>query len=106
MSRDSLVRIEFKLDCIIRALQDKGLMLRDLPSIEGINSDSCPVCESAIKVVADFESETPIYRCGCRLPITIVPGIYALIPARDTNGIERPKEEVSSDPPPAGDRDR
>lgn len=75
---DDLVRIEYKLDLILQALMDKGVMVPDVPGIEGIEKDDCPVCGSQISLVPHYKSETLQYRCGCRLPKTIVPGISEL----------------------------
>jgi hypothetical protein len=108
MSKDALVRLEYKIDCVIQALKEKGLMLPELPGLVGIESDCCSVCNQPIKIQSDFESETPAYTCGCTLPVTIVPGISRLLPQRTTN--EHPSrnqaDQVSSDQPPSGDRDR
>lgn len=75
---DDLVRLEYKLDLILHALMDKGIMVSDVPGIEGIEKDDCPVCGSRISLVPHYKSETLQYRCGCRLPKTIVPGISEL----------------------------
>jgi hypothetical protein len=105
--KDSLVRLEYKLDLIIRALMDKGMMIEDLPRIGGITGDTCPVCAEQISIVSDFESEAPIYKCACRLPVTIVPGISTLLPVRNTDAAEGNQEDqLSSDRAPSGDRDR
>lgn len=105
--KDSLVRLEFKLDLIIRALMDKGMMIEDLPHISGITGDACPVCAERISIVSDFESEAPIYKCGCKLPVTIVPGISTLVPVRNTDATEGNQEDaVSPDSSPSGDRNR
>ena len=105
--KDSLVRLEYKLDLIIRALMDKGMMIEDLPHISGITGDDCPVCGKQIAVVSDFESEAPIYKCGCKLPVTIVPGISTLVPVRNTDATEGNQEDaVSPDSSPSGDRNR
>jgi hypothetical protein len=104
---DALVRLEYKIDCIMQALMDKGLMVADLPRISGITRDDCPVCGIQIALVADFETETPVYKCGCTLPISIVPGISNLIPQRETHvtDIDRNSEDhVPPQHPPEGDR--
>jgi hypothetical protein len=76
---DDLVRIEYKLDCIMQALADKGIMVSDLPSIAGIEQDDCPVCGVQIKVTPHFGSETVRYVCGCNVPNKVVPGISGLL---------------------------
>ena len=108
MSKDSLVRIEFKLDCIMNALKKSGVMILDLPELRGIDRDICPVCTQQIRIVIDFETETPVYTCGCRLPAVIVPGISKIVPSRNTNEHAKRNQEdaVSPDSPPSGDRDR
>ena len=57
---DDLVRLEFKLDLIIQALQESGLMSHELPQIQGIE-------------------------LVCRLPKTIVPGISGLTELPEDN---------------------
>jgi hypothetical protein len=98
------LRIEFKLDLIIRTLQHNGLMLKNLPQLEGLEQDSCPICEGQIRIEADLETETLKYTCSCRAPKTIVTGISALFPPRSTDvHAERdPAEEVPPEQPPPG----
>jgi hypothetical protein len=76
---DDLVRLEYKLDLIIHALMDKGIMLDDLPRIEGIEEDTCPVCKNRIKVYPDYSREAVRYCCGCITPNKVVPGISELL---------------------------
>ena len=79
MSQDlALIRIEYKLDLIIRALQDKGLMLADLPGLSGIERDACPVCEQPNKLLMDLQAERITKACSCKLPKAIVAGISKL----------------------------
>jgi hypothetical protein len=105
--KDALVRLEYKLDLIMRSLMDKGLMVEDLPRISGITGDDCPVCGETISIVSDFESETPVYKCACNLPVTIVPGISTLLPVRNTDATEGNQEDpLPSERAPSGDRDR
>lgn len=86
-----LIRVEYKLDLIIRALQDKGLMLSSLPSLRGIKEDPCPLCGIPITLAPNLHRETLHYSCGCSLPLTIVPGISAL-----TTKMIKEKEDASS----------
>lgn len=76
---DDLVRLEYKLDLLLQALMDKGIMVSDLPRIEGIEGDSCPVCQCPIKVVPDYTKETVRYCCGCITPNKVVSGISELL---------------------------
>ena len=102
--RDSLVRMEYKLDLIIQALMDYGIMVSDLPDLKGISSDRCPVCKSKIHVVPDFKSETPVYTCGCVSPARVVSGISAITPERNNNDERYSEDPVSPNEPPTGDR--
>lgn len=87
---DSLVRIEYKLDLILYALMDKGIMLSEVPAIDGIEADACPVCGESISITPNYRTETLSYSCGCVLPKTIVPGISGLLPTQDVeNGSSR-----------------
>lgn len=84
---DDLVRLEFKLDLIIQALMHQNLMSPDLPRIDGIEQDSCPVCQCPIKVVPDYHQEAVRYCCGCTTPNKVVSGISGLLTEEDkTNG--------------------
>ena len=76
---NSIIRLEYKVDLIIRALQDKGLMLAGLPGLSGIQRDACPVCSKRISITPDFESERLEYTCGCSPPQEIVRGISKLL---------------------------
>jgi hypothetical protein len=101
------MRLEYKLDLIIRALQQSGAMLGELPGLEGIEKDCCPICETPVRVIADMETETPLYTCECRSPKVIVTGISALVPPRshDVYADRNPEEEVPHERTPPGDRD-
>ena len=90
---DDLVRLEYKLDLIIQALMSKGIMLDDLPRIEGIEEDTCPVCKCPIKVYPDYQREAVRYCCGCITPNKVVSGISGLLMNKeDTNGRTRTTE--------------
>ena len=88
--KDDLVRIEYKLDLIMHALKDQGVMITDLPHIRGIEEDVCPVCGGEITLEPDYKKERLQYCCGCELPRTIVPGISGLLDQEDkTDGDSR-----------------
>lgn len=91
---DDLVRLEYKLDLLLQALMDKGLMVPDLPRIEGIEGDSCPVCQCPIKVVPDYAREAVRYCCGCITPNKVVSGISGLLTTDEekNNGSSRTTE--------------
>ena len=105
---DDLVRLEFKLDLIIQALIHQGLMAPELPRIEGIEEDSCPVCQGPIKVAPDYAKEAVRYCCGCITPNKVVSGISGLLTldeeknngsTRTTEGSEvfQPEKDRSGD---------
>lgn len=73
-----LIRIEHKLDQIIRAMQATGAMFVGLPELENIQVDSCPLCEVPVSLSIDFASESIVRNCGCTLPVSVVPGISKL----------------------------
>ena len=98
--------MEFKLDLVIRTLQHNGLMIKDLPQLEGLEQDSCPICEGRVRLKADLETETLEYTCNCRSPKVIVTGISSLVPPRssDVYAERDPAEEVPPERPPEGGR--
>jgi len=105
---DALVRLEYKLDLILHALMDKGLMVPDVPRIAGIEEDDCPVCGERISLVPHYKSETLQYRCGCRLPKTVVPGISELTAHPEEKKNVNPRTTQDSDllqPAPEGGGD-
>ena len=63
-----IIRIEYKLDLIISALQDSGLMIKNLPSLEGIEKDICSVCTEPIRITVDPAEGILNRICGCKLP--------------------------------------
>ena len=67
MSKD-LIRIEHKIDLIIFALQQAGIMQNDLPSLIGIEEDICAVCKEYIRITVDPEKGKLNRLCACRLP--------------------------------------
>jgi hypothetical protein len=77
----ALIRLEFKLDLIIQALQSSGVILPTghIPPLEGITEDLCPVCGKPIRLSLDMVNEQVIRECGCKLPVSVVPGISKLL---------------------------
>lgn len=67
MSKD-LIRIEQKLDLIIYALQEKGIMHKELPQLEGIEQDLCALCIQPIRLIINPLEGTLTRSCGCKLP--------------------------------------
>lgn len=71
MSKDiDLIRIEQKLDLIIRALQSTGVMIHELPQLSGIEEDTCVLCEQPIALTVDSFEGRIQRTCGCTLPKT------------------------------------
>ena len=68
MKDEDIIRLEYKLDLIIRALQSNNLMLTDLPSMAGIEEDTCPVCNTNIKLVVNPAEGSLTRKCECELP--------------------------------------
>jgi len=66
--KDDLIRIEYKLDLIMFALQDAGIMQKGLPSLEGIEQDICAVCNASIKIKVNTEEGVLDRVCKCKLP--------------------------------------
>lgn len=94
----ALMRIEYKLDLIIRALQTAGAMISELPVLSEINGDFCPLCEEEILVVPDLTLETYNRTCGCRPPMPIVPGISSVVLKPQTDKDETYDREESPEP--------
>ena len=84
-----LARLEHKLNLLIEALQTSGLMAKDLPSLEGLREDRCPVCKQNQKLSVDYEKEKVLITCGCKLPITITKGISQLTEVQDATTSKR-----------------
>lgn len=74
-----LLRIEYKLDLVIRALQETGNMLLDLPDLRGIEGDTCPLCRAPIRLSINLTTESIERTCGCALNKKVVPGISTLL---------------------------
>jgi hypothetical protein len=103
-----LIRIEYKLDLIMRALQHNGLMLAELPDLSGITEDTCAVCNQVIKLRLDPLAEELERICGCSLPVQIVRGISTVATPEvlDARNQQREIGEVSPNSAEGGDRDR
>jgi hypothetical protein len=74
-----LIRLEYKIDLLIAALQEAGVMLKDLPSLQGMTEDVCPVCKVPVTLTISTEDESVQRSCGCSLPITAVKGLSTII---------------------------
>ena len=70
MRDKDLIRIEYKIDLIIFALQQAGLMHTELPDLLGIEEDICPVCAAPVKIQIDPKEGQLLRTCNCRLPKT------------------------------------
>lgn len=67
---NDLIRIEHKLDLIIRALQTNNLMATELPSLDGIEQDTCVVCLGKISLLINPTEGELVRACSCKLPKT------------------------------------
>lgn len=65
---EALIRLEQKIDLIIYALQSKGIMIQDLPDLNGIEQDNCVLCKQPIKILINPKQGTLVRACGCSLP--------------------------------------
>lgn len=70
MRDEDLIRIEHKIDLIMFALQQAGLMHKELPSLIGIEEDICPVCTANIVIQIDPVEGKLLRNCNCKLPKT------------------------------------
>jgi hypothetical protein len=95
-----LIRIEHKLDLIIRALQSQGIMFVGLPGLKDLEMDNCPVCETPTQLSIDTHNERIVRGCGCELPIKVVTGISSLhaSPEEENHG-HHSRSERESVPP-------
>ena len=66
--KDDLIRLEQKVDLIMFALQEAGLMQKRLPNLEGIENDTCALCGEYIKLTVDVDKGELLRSCGCKLP--------------------------------------
>ena len=67
---NSLIRLEHKLDLIIRALQANNLMITELPGLVGLEEDTCALCNASITLVVNPSEGILIRNCSCKLPKT------------------------------------
>lgn len=58
---ESLLRIEHKLDTLLRMLQPER---EDVLSMRS-PLNSCPVCLLPVELSVDFQNQVPIRKCGC-----------------------------------------
>ena len=65
---EALIRLEQKIDTMMFALQSAGIMLKELPQLEGLESDVCALCATPVSLVIDTQNGTLIRNCGCKLP--------------------------------------
>jgi hypothetical protein len=81
------IRMEYKMDLIIRALQHNNLMLPSpmIPPLVGVAKDSCPICSGPVGFNIDFDAETTHYSCLCEIPVSAVRGISSLRENKDPN---------------------
>jgi len=103
---EDLLRVEYKLDLIIEAMQDKGIMMPSsyLPPMSGVAGDKCPACGQQIVLKTDYATEEITRHCGCKLPTTIVSGISALIRTKEEDHAHRRTDEetVPAEPEEGG----
>lgn len=93
-------RLEYKLDLVIRALQDKGLMLYELPPLVGMPDDACPVCNRFPTLSLDLVNERVLRSCHCELPVKVVSGISKLLrPPEDSTHGDHLRPEEARVPP-------
>jgi hypothetical protein len=102
---EELLRIEYKLDLIISALQEQGVMLpaKHLPQMKDSAGDICPVCESPIRFTIDLKTESTKRTCRCAPALQAVAGISALLtpPTQEKNNVrpsDRSTQEDSDSP--------
>ena len=97
------LRMEYKLDLIMLSLQANGLLLMpgDVPQLEGMERDICPVCGDKLKFQLDVLNEKYIRSCGCKPPRTIVSGISDVFknPPESTTTSKPSKDEAVDDSP-------
>ena len=100
MRSEDLIRVEHKLDLIIRALQESNLMIKDLPDLIGIREDTCSLCNYKIKLIVDPVNGEVIRKCGCKLPVQAYKLDLTTPTNEDNNAdIRTETDEVSPDEP-------
>ena len=103
MNALALLRVEYKLDLIMMALQANGLMLMpgDLPQLEGLESDICPVCNAKLRFSIDAIDEQYIRSCDCKPPRFLVAGVSDVFrnPPKSTKSRSAEADEPSDETP-------
>ena len=90
MSDEALIRVEWKLNLIIAALQHNGMLREVLPPLETEHlAGVCPCCRAPLRFSVDPQSETVAMACDCTLPVQAVQGISELLksPIEDENHV-------------------
>lgn len=98
MSDTTLLRIEHKLDLIMRSLQVQGLMLPSpMPSLSDTDLDTCPVCEAKYRWAISTQDESVNRQCECNPKIRAVPGISKIMnpPKEESDGSEARQSRAS-----------
>ena len=95
MNSLQLLRIEHKLDLVLRALKYKGIAIDELPQLDELDGDICPVCEDTIHFSIDVMAEAYVRSCSCEPPIPLVPGIAGVMTPPETTAI---KDKTSDSP--------
>lgn len=97
MTSEDVLRLEYKLDLIINALQASNLMLatEHLPQMQHQRMDACPACGQDIKILPNYSAEILTRKCGCFSGFSVVPGIgkLSIPPSGDTNASVRRETE-------------
>jgi len=75
----TLLRIEHKLDMIIRSMQSGIMLPSPLPSLQDSDQDTCPVCEQIYRWTVNIPKESVSRVCGCKAKTSLVPGIADLL---------------------------
>ena len=100
---DALLRIEYKQDLIIAALQHAGLMLptEHIPPMKEMGSlgDSCPCCGQPIKLTPDYANECVSRACGCAPSVHVVRGISSLTKPPEAQNGQSSKSPLNQVPP-------
>ena len=98
MTSDALVRIEHKLDLIISALQQKGVMMptQHLPKLRDSAGDVCPACGGDVQFGFDLRDGSVLRSCGCIAPLRSLP-----LPT--TSEVNRARPGIQEDQVPPDD---
>ncbi len=98
----ALLRIEHKLDLLLASLSAKDpalrVLLAEATGLRDYNGDTCPTCQTEIKIRSDLTTEEYVRTCGCRPEILIIPGISDLnIPIVEKKPTVHPHEPEEPD---------